>query len=146
MAEVVASSERHIAAPADRVYAFLADYREQHPKILPPAFSGFHVEEGGVGEGTVVRFKLNAGGRTREYRMRVAEPERGRVLAESDTATSLVTTFTVDGDGGGSRVSIQTCWQGAGGIGGFFERTFAPRVLRKLYAEELDRLEECTRD
>lgn len=30
---------------------------------------------------------------------------------------------------------------GAGGVGGLFERLFAPRVLRRLYAEELERLD-----
>ena len=35
---------------------------------------------------------------------------------------------------------ITTEWEGSGGIGGFFERTFAPGVLRRLYADELNRL------
>jgi hypothetical protein len=52
----------------------------------------------------------------------------------------LRTTFTVTPDGAGCRVRISTTWQGAGGIGGFFERTFAPKVMRKLYADELSRL------
>jgi hypothetical protein len=42
---------------------------------------------------------------------------------------------------GGSLVRIETVWQGAGGIGGFFERTFAPGVLRRLYSDELQRLD-----
>jgi hypothetical protein len=32
-------------------------------------------------------------------------------------------------------------WQGAGGAGGFFEGLFAPRVLSRLYADELERLD-----
>jgi hypothetical protein len=36
-------------------------------------------------------------------------------------------------------VKIATTWQGAGGIGGFFERRFAPGVMQKLYADELER-------
>ena len=36
-------------------------------------------------------------------------------------------------------VKIATTWQGAGGIGGFFERRFAPKVMEKLYADELER-------
>jgi hypothetical protein len=35
------------------------------------------------------------GGRTREYRNLVAEPEPGRILTESHTGSSAVTTFTV---------------------------------------------------
>jgi hypothetical protein len=37
-------------------------------------------------------------------------------------------------------VQIRTAWDGAGGIGGFIERTFAPRVMRAIYADELERL------
>lgn len=139
------SAERVIQAAPDRVYRYVADMREHHPRFLPPAFSDFEVESGGVGAGTVTRFNLNAGGRSRSYRMQVAEPEPGRVLTESDTESTLVTTFTVDPAEGGSRVQISTTWEGAGGIGGFFERTFAPRVLRRLYADELERLDNYAR-
>lgn len=142
MATIHVSAGQVVDAPAADVYGYIADMREHHPHFLPDAFSDFTVESGGVGAGTVTRFKLNAGGRTRQCRMQVAEPEPGRVLTESDTESSLVTTFTVDPDGERSRVQISTTWEGAGGIGGFFERTFAPRVLRRLYADELTRLNE----
>jgi hypothetical protein len=146
MATIHVSSERLVEAPASSVYGYLADMREHHPHFLPPAFSDFVIESGGVGAGTITRFKLNAGGRTREYRMQVAEPEPGRVLTESDTESTLVTTFTVDPEGDHSRVRISTTWEGAGGIGGFFERTFAPRVMRRLYEEELERLNNYARE
>jgi hypothetical protein len=139
------SAERVIQAAPDQVYAYVADMREHHPRFLPPAFSDFEVESGGVGAGTVTRFQLKAGGRSRTYRMQVAEPEPGRVLTESDTESTLVTGFTVDPTEGGSRVQISTTWEGAGGIGGFFERAFAPRVLRRLYADELKRLDAYAR-
>jgi hypothetical protein len=93
-----------------------------------------------VGAGTVTRFKVTAGGRTREYRMRVDEPEPGRVLTESDTGSSLVTTTTVSSRDGASLVQISTAWDGAGGIGGVFERMFAPRVMQAIYADGLERL------
>ena len=146
MATIRVSAERTIEAPASDVYRYVADMREHHPHFLPEAFSDFTVETGGVGAGTVARFKLDAGGRTREYRMQVAEPEPGRVLTESDTESSLVTTFTVEPDGEQSQVRISTTWEGAGGIGGFFERTFAPRVLRRLYDDELERLNRYARE
>lgn len=133
-------------APADAVYGYIADMREHHPRFLPPAFSDFRVESGGVGAGTVTRFKVMAGGRTREYRNVVAEPEPGRVLTESDTGSSAVTTFTVSPQGDASLVRISTAWDGAGGIGGFFERTLAPRVLRGIYADELKRLDAYARE
>jgi hypothetical protein len=145
MGTVHVAAERTVGAPAERVYGYLANMREHHPHFLPPAFSGFEVESGGVGAGTVVRFAMTAGRRTREYRMIVAEPAPGRVLTESDADSSLVTTFTVTPEGERSCVEISTTWDGAGGIGGFFERTFAPRVMRRLYADELARLDDYAR-
>jgi hypothetical protein len=141
MATILVSAERTVDAPADAVFGYIADMREHHPHFLPPAFSDFQVESGGVGEGTITRFTVTAGGRTRQYRMKVAEPEPGRVLTESDTGSSLVTTTTVTPQGGRSLVTISTTWQGAGGIGGFFERLFAPRAMRGLYTDELERLD-----
>jgi hypothetical protein len=141
MSTIHVSADGVVNAPAPVVYGYLADMREHHPHFLPGAFSDFEVVSGGVGAGTVTRFKVTAGGRTRQYRMQVAEPEPGRVLTETDTESSLVTTFTVDPDGESSRVEISTSWEGAGGIGGFFERTFAPRVMKGIYAEELAALD-----
>ena len=145
MATILVSAERTVDAPADAVYGYIADMREHHPQFLPSAFSDFQVESGGVGEGTVTRFTVTAGGRTRQYRMKVAEPEPGRVLTESDTGSSLVTTTTVTPQGGRSLVRMSTTWQGAGGIGGFFERRFAPRAMRAIYADELERLDSYAR-
>ena len=138
------AAEREIGAPAETVYRLIADH-EHHARFLPPAFSDFKVESGGVGAGTVTRFKITAGGRTREYHMQVAEPEPGRILTESDMESSLVTTWTVEPVGDHSRVEIATEWEGAGGIGGFFERAFAPRVMRGIYADELGRLDQYAR-
>ncbi len=139
MGTIHVTAERRVDASAETVYGYLADMG-LHPRFLPPAFSDFEIESGGVGAGTITRFKVTAGGRSREYRMQVAEPEPGRVLSESDTNSSLVTTFTVTPQDRASRVVISTSWDGAGGIGGFFERLFAPRVMRGIYADELERL------
>ena len=139
MAKVTASAERTIDAPAEQVYGYLADMH-QHPRFLPPAFSDFKVEEGGVGAGTVTSFAVTAGVRTRNYSMRVTEPEPGRTLVESDANSSLVNTFNVEPQGDKSLVRISTSWDGAAGIGGFFERTFAPRALQRMFLDELERL------
>ena len=141
MGRIEVSAERAVAAPAEDVYTYLADMREHHHRFLPPAFSEFKVESGGLGAGTVATFKLTAGGRSRHYRMVVDEPEPGRVLTETDTSSSLVTTFSVTPQGGTSLVRIATTWEGARGIGGVFERLFAPRVIRAIYADELERLD-----
>jgi len=126
VARIAVSAEGTVKAPADTVYRYIADMREHHPRFLPPAFSDFRVESGGVGAGTILRYKLTAGGRTREYRTKIAEPEPGRVLTESDTGSSMVTTTTVSPRDGNSFVQISGTWDGAGGIGGLFERIFAP--------------------
>lgn len=145
MGVVRVEAEGAVAADAATVYGYLRDMTRHHPRFLPPAFSDFRVESGGVGEGTVTRFSVTAGGRTRSYRMQVSEPEPGRVLAESDTDSSLQTRFTVTEDGDHCRVRISTTWQGAGGIGGFFERLFAPTAMRRIYLDELRRLDAYAR-
>lgn len=146
MGELHVTAERQIGAPAERVYRYIADFREHHPRWLPPAFSDFRVERGGVGAGTITTFRVTTSGRSRTFRMEVSEPEPGRVLVESDTNSSLITTFTILPEGEQSRVRIETTWQGARGIGGLFERLFAPRALRGIYAEELERLDHYARE
>ena len=44
-----------------------------------------------------------------------------------------------------STVSVETTWNGAGGIGGFFERTFAPGGLRRIYDGVLANLDNAVR-
>ena len=145
MGIVHAEAEGVVGGPPARVYEVLADYKQHHPKIVPDEFTEFSVEEGGVGAGTIFRFRMIAGGRNRICRMKVDEPEPGRVLREADLESTLVTTFTVVPEGDGSRVKIVTRWTGAKGIGGFFERLFAPRVLRRLYRVELGKLDAYVR-
>ncbi len=142
MATLRIRAERSMAAPPERVYRCIADYRTHHPKFLPPAFSQFRVEQGGVGAGTEIRFHLNAGGRTRQYHGHVTEPEPGRVLAEQ-YADGGVTTFTVTPEGSGSRVRIETTAE-ATGISGVVARVLAPRLLRPLFTDELARLDQST--
>jgi hypothetical protein len=138
---VTATAARTLDAPADVVYRCLSDFREHHHRFLPPAFSDYRVEEGGTGEGSVVSFTVTAGGRSRPYRMRVVVPTPGRVLEERDTGSSLVTTFTLTPEGDRTQLRIQTTWNGAGGVGGFFERMFAPAALTRIYDDELVRLD-----
>ena len=42
---------------------------------------------------------------------------------------------------GGATVKVRTTWDGAGGIGGFFERIFAPKGLGRVYVDLLHRLD-----
>ncbi|MCL2585014.1 MAG: SRPBCC family protein [Streptosporangiales bacterium] len=141
MAKVNASAAREIDAPASDIYGIIAD-ETQRQQFLPDAYSDFTIEEGGNGAGTVTRFKLaTRPGKFRECTMEVTEPDPGKTLVETDRGSSLVTTFTVTPEGDSkSRVSIATSWNGAGGIGGFFEKTFAPKALGRIYSDQLDRL------
>ena len=146
MAEVYVQAEGLIEAPADAVYHYVANVRDHHPKFLPSNFSDLHVEQGGVGAGTVFTFTATAGGRTRGFRMRMDEPVPGRVLTETDTMSSMATTWTFTPEGDRTRVRIETRWDGSDGIPGFFERLFAPRAMRRIYTDELRRLDRYARE
>lgn len=137
------SVTREIGAPAQDVYAILVDYRTHHPNILPAGtFKSLVVEEGGVGEGTVFAAELRAFGRSQHFRMRVTEPEPGRVLAERDLARDLVTTFTVTPvDTRRCTVTIATQWTPTGGLAGWIESLTTPSFLRRVYHEELAQLD-----
>jgi hypothetical protein len=146
MGQVVAQTERLIAASPQLTRDFLADYRINRPRILPPEyFENYRVEQGGDGAGTVIRYRLRAGGRERPYRMRVEEPAEGRSLVERDTNSSLVTSWTLTSAESAERtlVGLASRWEGASGIGGVFERLFAPRALRRIYDEVLERLSDA---
>ncbi|GAA1359863.1 SRPBCC family protein [Streptomyces beijiangensis] len=141
MAQVEATTERTIAADAETVFDALADYTGTRAKILPEHFSEFEVCEGGDGEGTLVHWKLQATSkRIRDCLLEVSEPTEGQ-LVEKDRNSSMVTTWTVTPAGEKqSRVVVSTVWNGAGGIGGFFEKTFAPKGLGRIYDAILDKL------
>jgi len=141
--EVIAQGT--VEAPAEVVYGYVAGLRDHRPHYLPPAFSDYTVDRGEVGAGSVIRFRITAGNRTRTYEMTVTEPEPGRVLTETDARSSLVTTYEVVPDKAACRVTIKTTWQGASGVGGFFERTFAPKALTRIYKQELDLLDAYAR-
>ncbi|TNC28529.1 SRPBCC family protein [Amycolatopsis alkalitolerans] len=142
MAQVTATAERTIGAPVDKVRELVADYAETRPKILTEQYRDYQVTEGGKGAGTKATWKLQATSkRVRDVAATVTEPEPG-TLVESDANSSMVTTWTVRESGGGSVVRIETTWQGAGGIGGFFEKTFAPAGLKRIYDGVLGKLAE----
>ncbi|WP_020668628.1 SRPBCC family protein [Amycolatopsis nigrescens] len=133
MAKVTATAERIIDAPVEKVRELVADYAEARPKILTEQFRDFRLDEGGTGEGTKAGWKLQATSkRVRDVAATVTEPQPG-TLVETDANSSMVTTWTVRPSGEGSVVRVESSWDGAGGIGGFFEKTFAPAGLRRIY-------------
>jgi uncharacterized protein YndB with AHSA1/START domain len=143
MSQVVATAERIVRAPADRVRAALADYEGARRRALPEQFSDYRVEAGGQGAGTRVHWRFAATSkRVRDQLISVTMPDAD-TLVETDANSSMVTTWTVHPtDAGLTTVRVHTVWNGAGGIGGFFERTFAPRGLRRVHEQLLTRLDD----
>lgn len=134
MAEVTATTERVIDEPAEQVTAALADYEQTRPRILTEHFSDYRVEAGGQGAGTTVHWRLAATQkRVRDQLIDVNAPAEG-TLEERDRNSSMVTTWRVTPAGDQrSTVAVESRWTGAGGVAGFFERTFAPQGLRRIY-------------
>ncbi|WP_326757223.1 SRPBCC family protein [Streptomyces hirsutus] len=134
MAQVEATTERIVVADAETVFDALADYSGTRGRLLPEQYSEYEVREGGDGEGSLVHWKLQATSkRVRDCLLEVTEPSDGE-LVEKDRNSSMVTTWRVTPAGEGrSRVVVTTTWTGAGGIGGFFERTFAPKGLARIH-------------
>jgi hypothetical protein len=142
MSLVRVSSSAIVKAPPPVVFGILADYHNGHPRILPEKyFADLVVEKGGIGGGTVIRFRMKSFGTTREFRAEITEPVPGQVLVERDVDSGVLTTFTVIGrnEGWESEVTIQTEWQ-TQGIRGWLEGLFAPAFLRRVYGEELRNL------
>ncbi|WP_410606047.1 SRPBCC family protein [Amycolatopsis sp. lyj-90] len=143
MGKVTAIAERTIEAPADKVRTLVADYTETRPKLLTEHYRDYEVIEGGVGAGTKASWKLQATSkRVRDVAATVTEPSEGTIV-ETDANSSMVTTWTVREVPEGSLVRIETTWDGAGGIGGFFEKTFAPGGLKRIYEGVLGKLAEA---
>jgi hypothetical protein len=141
MGTVTASGEQVVEAPVDTVRAALADYATVRPTILPAQYTDYEVRSGGTGAGTVAAWKFHASAkRVRDCLVDVTSPDPG-TLVETDRNSTLVTTITAEPAGTDrTTVRITTSWQGASGIGGFFERTFAPPALRRVHAETLTKL------
>lgn len=134
MGQVSATSSIDIAAAPDRVLAALADYQTVRPAILPANYRDYRVEGA-----TAVHWILQATeNRSRDVLADIAVTADS--VTETDRNSSMVTVYRVTPAAGGSRVQTTTSWQGAGGIGGFFEKTFAPKGLARIQAELLGNL------
>ena len=137
MGQVRAVTSRQIGASAQRVFEALADYASVRPKILPVQYSEYVVREGGVGAETVVSWRLAATRkRSRDVLARVSQPA-ALSLVEADENSSMRVTWTVSGQGDVALVTVEAVWDGASGVGGFFERTFAPAGLNRIHGEVL---------
>ncbi|BBX33782.1 KanY protein [Mycolicibacterium mageritense DSM 44476 = CIP 104973] len=139
MGQVSAVSTVLINAEPAAVLAAIADYQTVRPKILSSHYSGYQVLEGGQGAGTVVTWKLQAT-KSRVRDVKATVDVAGHTVIEKDANSTLVSNWTVAPAGTGSSVNLKTSWTGAGGVKGFFEKTFAPLGLRKIQDEVLANL------
>ncbi|WP_201363406.1 SRPBCC family protein [Dictyobacter formicarum] len=137
-------------APSEDVYATIADYRQGHPQILPKgSLYNLQVEQGGYGDGTIIRFKARALGVVRSFYQRVSEPVPGTVLVEQDIDPihNVVTTFTVTSmeQAQMSHVEILHTENASPGLQGFIERLINPLVMTPILRKELQLLESVAR-
>ncbi|OBK24808.1 polyketide cyclase [Mycobacterium asiaticum] len=139
MGQVKAASTVLIQAEPAKVLDAVADYQTVRPKILSPQYSEYEVIEGGKGQGTVAKWRLQAT-ESRVRNVQVDVDVAGHTVIEKDANSSMVINWTVAPAGPGSSVTMTTTWTGAGGVKGFFEKTFAPLGLKKIQGEVLDNL------
>jgi Polyketide cyclase / dehydrase and lipid transport len=141
MGQVSAASTILINAEPEATLAAVADYQTMRPKILSPQYSEYQVLQGGQGAGTVAKWKLQAT-KSRVRDVQVDVDVAGHTVIEKDANSSMVINWTVAPAGPGSSVTVKTAWTGAGGVKGFFERTFAPLGLKRIQSEVLTNLKQ----
>ena len=134
---ITATTSAEIPAQAAVIYDIIADYRNGHPRILPPEhFTFLEVDGGGRGAGTRIRFGMKGFGRVTTYRGTVSEPLPGRVLRER-LDEGLVTSYLIEPLGPDlTRTTIVTVYLRSG-LRGLIERLLVPPFLRKVYDAEL---------
>jgi uncharacterized protein YndB with AHSA1/START domain len=142
MSHIHVKAERIIDVKPEVVHETLTDYRWKRPQILTSNFLDYTVGKGGKGAGTEVHYRLRAARRERPYVMQIEEPIKGLAITEQDRNSSLLTTWTLTPIGNGERtkVRVDSEWEGGTGVGGFFERTFAPLGLQNIYSKILSNL------
>ncbi|MGD1204790.1 SRPBCC family protein [Mycobacterium seoulense] len=139
MGQVSAASTILVNTEPGATLAAVADYQKVRPKILSPQYSDYQVLQGGQGAGTVAKWRLQAT-KSRVRDVQVNVDVAGHSVIEKDANSSMVINWTVAPAGPGSSVTIKTTWTGAGGIKGFFEKTFAPLGLKRIQGEVLANL------
>jgi hypothetical protein len=142
MGQVSAANTILINADSKAVLAAVADYQNVRPKVLSAHYRDYQVLQGGQGQGTVAKWKLQAT-KSRVRDVQASVDVAGHTVIEKDANSSLVTNWTVAPAGPGSSVTVKTTWTGAGGVKGFFEKTFAPLGLKRIQSEVLENLKKA---
>ncbi|MGD1240251.1 SRPBCC family protein [Mycobacterium seoulense] len=139
MGQVSAASTILVNTEPGATLAAVADYQTVRPKVLSPQYSDYQVLQGGQGAGTVAKWRLQAT-KSRVRDVQVDVDVAGHSVIEKDANSSMVINWTVAPAGPGSSVTVKTTWTGAGGVKGFFEKTFAPLGLKRIQGEVLGNL------
>jgi hypothetical protein len=139
MGLISAASTVLINAEQEAVLAAVADYETVRPQILSEAYSRYQVLQGGQGQGTVAAWRLQAT-KSRVRDVQASVDVAGHTVIEKDTNSSMVTSWTVAPAGPGSSVTVKTSWEGAGGVKGLFEKTFAPLGIKRIQEQVLANL------
>jgi hypothetical protein len=132
MGTVAASATTVVRASPEQVLSFLGDLSSR-PQILTGNYSAVTVEPDNV-----LAYHFAAANRERDYRLR-SVPD-GTTILEKDELSSFVNEWEVVPAPEGAAVRLTGAWDGAGGIGGFFEARFAPLGLKRIYGEILENL------
>lgn len=133
-----------IPAPAPQIYAMIADYEVGHPSILPAQyFKKLTVTHGGQGVGTEFDLEMEVMGNRTHGHFVVTEARPHAFLAEEEPTQGIRTTFELKPQPDGqTAVTIESHFRGRPGLRGWLEKLMTPRLLRKIYREELDQLTE----
>lgn len=132
MGTVSASATTVVRASPEQVLSFLGDLSSRG-QILTANYSAVTVEPDNV-----LAYHFTAAKRERDYRLRSSRD--GATILEKDEHSSFVNEWEVVPAPEGAAVRLTGAWDGAGGVGGFFEARFAPLGLKRIYAEILANL------
>jgi|KBSSwiStaDraftv2_1062776.scaffolds.fasta_scaffold01700_5 Polyketide cyclase / dehydrase and lipid transport len=140
MGQIKVVAQRSLDAPVDRVLDLIGDYDGTRGGLWPANVTDYRVIAGGKGAGTRIGYRLHATKkRIRDVSAEVTAPDASS-LVEADQNSTLRTAWRVRSTDTGSHVTVTTTWAGASGVGGFFERIFAPIGVRKLWTAVLENL------
>ena len=146
MGQITATTERVIDAPVAAVRAALADYEKVRPQILTDRFSEYRVESGGQGAGTRAHWKLAATKkRSRDCLVDVVESVDGSLVERDANSAWSPPGWWSRSRPGAAESGPSRRGTVRAGSASFFERTFAPKGLARIYDDVLANLEQVVR-
>ncbi len=127
-------------AASQELYAIISDFKKGLPSILPKKyFTGWEVEKGGNGAGTIVNVTMTFFGKEQHFRLAVTEPKPGHELVETDTVTGKYTRFTFKpfDEGKQCKITIDSKIPVEDGLFGYLKSLSVANMAKRLYKSEL---------